>query len=137
LGRIAARQVDQALLHIPFDLDLVGPWRLGFALDRGLEALGDELLANAGDGPQTGSQGLRDVFIEAFLRSGVGQQEDAGVREFAGSCLPGRNQKFQLGPLVHRQGDPILVHRGTPVLEGYAVAYLSRNRILPYPSNED
>jgi hypothetical protein len=55
LGRIAARQLDQLLLKVPFDLDLVRSGRLGLAIERDLQALGDEVASDPRDGAKAGT----------------------------------------------------------------------------------
>src|SRR5947209_705932 len=122
-GRVAASQLDQLLLDVPLDLDLVRARRLGLPVDRRLEALGNELLAYPSDRPKADAEGLGDVFVGAVLPVGVGQQQDAGVRQLACRCFPGGNKMFQPDPLLRRQCDPILVHRRTPV--SWGVAWLS------------
>ena len=68
------------MLEVPLDLDLVGPGRLGAAIEGRRDALGDEPLANAGDGPGAGPQGVDDLLIGSFIPiSGIGEEEDAGV----------------------------------------------------------
>ena len=81
-------------------------------------SLGDQLLADTGDGPQAGTQRRDDLLIGVFLAVAIiGQQQDAGVGQFAGRGLAAGHQLLQFRPLLRRQRDSILVHRGRPVLE--------------------
>jgi hypothetical protein len=117
LGRITAGQFDQPLLDLPLDLDLVGPRWLSSAQQGEVQPLGDQLLADTGDGPQAGAQSRDDLLVGVFLPAGVvGQQEDAGVDQLAGRRLTAGNHLFQRRPFVLRQGHPIFVHGRGPVL---------------------
>src|SRR3954452_15288157 len=120
-GRVAARQLDQLLLHVPRDLDLVGPGWLALPVKRRLETLGDELVTDARNGSEAGAQDPQDVFVKAVLPVGVGQQEAAGMRQLACRCLPGGNQMLQSDLFLRCQSDPILVHCRTPVSWGMAL----------------
>ncbi len=114
--RVAARQLDQPLFDVAAKLDRVRSRRLGPRRDRGVEALGDEPLANAGDRPQTASQGVGNLLIgPARLGNRVGQQQDTSVDQFAGGGLAGRNEPFQRGPFLFREGDAKLVPDSLPV----------------------
>jgi hypothetical protein len=105
------------LLDIPLDLDLIRPRRLPAATEGGIQALRDQLLADAGDGPRAGAQGGDDVLVGVLVAAGVvGQQEDAGVGQLAGRGLASGHQLFQRRSLLRRQGDPVLVHGSRPVL---------------------
>jgi hypothetical protein len=118
LGGLAAGQLDQPLLEVPFDLDLVRPRGLPSATQGRVEALGDQLSADARDGPQTGPQSGDDLLVGALLAARiVGEQQDSGVGRFAGRRLAAGDQPLQLRSLLRRQSDPILVYRGHPVLE--------------------
>jgi hypothetical protein len=88
LGGLIAGQLDQPLLDVPLDLDLVRPRGLRSATQGGVEALGDQLAADARDGPRAGPQGGEDLLVGVLLAAGiVGEQEDAGVGQFAGRRL--------------------------------------------------
>jgi hypothetical protein len=118
LGRLTASQLDQTLLDVPLDLDFVRPRGLPSATQGGVEALGDQLSADARDGPRTGAQRGDDLLIGVFLPAGiVGEQQDPGMGQFAGRRRAAGHQPFQVRPLLRRQCDTILVHRGHPVLE--------------------
>jgi len=71
LGGIAASQFDQPLLDIPLDLDLVGPRGLRSPQEGDVDARGHQVVANAGDGPQAGTQGGDDFVIRALVAEGV------------------------------------------------------------------
>jgi hypothetical protein len=87
-GRVAAHQLHQALFQVPLDLNLVGPGRLGAAIEGCLDALGDESLAHAGDGPRARPQGLDDLLIGSFIPiSGIGEEKDAGMGQLASGRL--------------------------------------------------
>jgi hypothetical protein len=123
LGRITASQLDEALLDIPLDPDLVGTRRLPPAQQGGIHSLGDQLLADTSDRPQTGAQGRDDLLIGVFHSEGiVGQQEDAGMGQFAGRRLPAGHHLFQRRAFLLRQGHPIFVHSSCPVLGGGRLA---------------
>jgi hypothetical protein len=137
LGRIAASQFDQTLFDVSLDLDLVGAWWLRAAAEGHVEALGDQLPPDAGDGPWAGAQGGDDLVIGALAAEGiVGEQEDAGVGEFAGRSLTPGDQLFQVSPFCCRQGHTILVHGNHPVL-GVAIYLPPRTGYGAYLSNED
>jgi hypothetical protein len=111
LGWVGTSQADQLLLDVALDLDLVGPWRLGLVVQSSSEALGDEPLADAGDGPWADAQGGDDLVVGALQAGrGVGQQEDAGV-----------------GQLASR----------TPLLDARSWRWSSSNSIANYLSIED
>jgi hypothetical protein len=134
--RVAASHADEFLLDVALDLDLVGPGRLAVAVDGSSKALGDETLANPGDGPLADAQGGADVVVRPPWAEGVvGQQEDAGVGQLAGRRLAGGHQALQVRSLVRLQRHPILVHRCTSLLDPRAQA--SSNRIANHLSNED
>src|SRR5262249_25994054 len=84
LGGITARQSDQPLFDIPFDLDLVRSRGLRAAPEGDVDPLGDQLLAGAEDGPQAGAQGGNDLVIGTAAAAGVvGQEENPGMVQFA------------------------------------------------------
>jgi hypothetical protein len=115
--------VDQLLLQVPLDLDLVRAGRLRLGVEGCPEALGDEPLADAGDGARAGAQSGDDVVVGVLAPGqGVGQQQDACMGQFAGGSLADGDQAFQFDPFLRRQGNSILVHRGTPLLETQAFA---------------
>jgi hypothetical protein len=117
LGGIAARQLDQALLDVPLDLDLVRARRLRPATERHVQPLGDQLPADRGDGPRAGAQGGDDLLIAARAPVRVvGQEEDPGMGRFACRGKAALDQLFQVRPLLRRQSHPILVHGSRPVL---------------------
>jgi hypothetical protein len=123
LGGIAASQLDQPLLNIPLDLDLARPRGLLAAQEGNVQALGDQELADAGDGPRAGAQGGDDLLIATFVPEGiVGQEEDAGMGQFASCGLAAGDQPLQIRPFLRRQSHPILVHGGHPVLERGSIA---------------
>ena len=65
LGGLTASQLDQPLLDVPLDLDLVRPRGLASATQGGVEALGDQLSADARDGPRADPQRGDDLVIGA------------------------------------------------------------------------
>jgi hypothetical protein len=67
LRGITASQLDQSLLDIPLDLDLVRSRGLASAKDGDVHAFGNQLLADAGNGPQADSQRGDNLLIGAFL----------------------------------------------------------------------
>jgi hypothetical protein len=137
LGRITAGQLDQLLLDIPLDLDLVGAWRLPPAQQGEIHPRGDQLVADTGDRPQADAQSRDNLLIGVFLPDGiVGQQEDAGMGQFAGRRLPAGDHLFQLRPFFLRQGHPIFVHRSCPVL-GVSSPGRQESGYCGYLSNED
>jgi hypothetical protein len=71
LGRVAASQPDESLLDVALDLDLARPGRLGFAVDGGGKAQGDEVLADPGNGPGAYAQSGDDVVIRPPWAEGV------------------------------------------------------------------
>src|SRR5262249_32418519 len=79
-------------------------------------------VADAADGGQAGAQGVGDVLVDALLAGGIGQQEDAGMGELACRALADGDQPLQARALLHRQGNFVLGHSGTPSLEGRTVA---------------
>jgi len=118
LGRVAAGQADEHLLEVSLDLDLVGSARLGFAVEGRGQSLGDEALADPGNGPGSHPQRGDDGVIALPGAEGVvGQQEDAGVGQLAGRRLARRHPALQFGSLVALQRHPVLVHRRTPLLD--------------------
>jgi hypothetical protein len=138
LRGVSACQLDQPLLDIPLDLDLVRARGLRPAKEGDVQALGDQLLADAGDGPQAGPQGGDDLLIGAFVPAGiVGQKEDAGVGQFAGRGLAAGHQLFQVCPFLSRQSHPVLVHVGRPVLGMVPGAGHQESGYCCYLPNED
>ena len=135
---ITTSQSDQPLLDIALDLDLVRPRRLPPALDGDVHARGDQVLADAGDGSRAGAQRGDDLLIGAFVPEGiVGQQEDAGVGQFAGRCLAAGNQLFQVLTLLGCQSDSVLVHVGRPDLGVSPSPERQESEYYFYLSNED
>jgi hypothetical protein len=112
-GRVAAGQADQGLLDVALDFDLRGACGLRLVFEGGQEAFRHEALAHAGHGAQADGGPLGNVRIVVAV---VGEQEDAGVREFACGDLALAQQGIQSGPLVGRQADTIFVHRCTRLL---------------------
>ena len=83
-----------------------------------LEPFGDQALAHAFDRPQARAQGGDDVLIAVPEVLGrIGEQQEAGMGEFARRRLADGNRVLQLGSLLRRQGDPILLHGRPPALE--------------------
>jgi hypothetical protein len=135
---ITASQFDQTLLDVPLDPDLVRPRGLPSAADGDIHALGDQVLADAGYGPPAGAQRGDDLVIGAFVPEGVvGQQEDAGMGQFAGRRLTAGDQLFQVRPFRRRQSDPVLVRVGRPVLGVSPLADCQESGYCFYLSNED
>jgi hypothetical protein len=63
--------------------------------------LGNQPLADAPNRADADVQGGDDFLVGIFrLRSGIRQQEDAGMSELAGGALTDRNQTFQLDSLL-------------------------------------
>lgn len=137
LRGITAGQFEQTLLDIPLDLDLVGARWLSSAQQGEVHPLGNQLLADTGNRPQAGAQGSDDLLIGVFLSAGiVGQQENAGMSQFAGRRLPSGNHLFQLGPFFLRQSHSIFVHSGYPVLKVSSSDHQESGYCV-YLSNED
>ncbi len=138
LGRITAGQLDEALFDIPLDLDLIGPRRLPPAQQGEVHSLGDQLLADTGDGPQAGAQRSDDLFIGVFLAVAViGQQQDAGVGQFAGRRLAAGDHLLQVLAFLVRQSHPVLVHRSRPDLGVSPSPGRRESGYCIYLSNED
>jgi hypothetical protein len=137
LGRIAAGQRDQALLDISLDLDLVRARRLPPAQQGKVHPRRDQLPADPRHGPQARAQSRDDLLIGVFLPAGiVGQQEDAGMGQFAGRRLAAGNHLVQIAPLLRGQGYSILVHGSPPILEASS-ADRQESGYCAYLSNED
>ena len=84
---MAASEFDQLLLDIA--LDLVRPRRLLSAQDGDIQSLGDQLLADAGDGSQARPQGGDNLLVGTLPAAGVvGEQEDASVDQLRAVALP-------------------------------------------------
>jgi hypothetical protein len=136
--RVAASQLDEPLLDVPLDLDLAWPRGLPATADGGLDALGDQLLADTGDRSQAGPQRGDDFLIKAMVAEGVvGEQEDAGVGKFAGCRLAAGDQLLQRRPLLRRQSDPVLVHGSFPVFGLSSLANSQESGYSFHLPNED
>ncbi len=84
----ATRQADQRLFDVPLDLDLVRPLRLRSGVEGGGESLGHQPLADAPDRAEADAQGGDDLLVGMFRsRSGIRQQQNAGMGELAGCAL--------------------------------------------------
>ena len=94
LGWITASQLDQLLLDVPLDLDPVRPGWLGPGAEGRLDTLGDEPLADTGDGPGAGAQGGDDLVVGVLPAGrGVGPQEDAGWVSLRAAALPAATRR--------------------------------------------
>jgi hypothetical protein len=130
-GWVSARQFNQLLFDVSFDLYLIRPCRAWSGVKRRLDALGNEPFPDAGDGPQARSQGRDDFLVSVPLTMhGIGQEQDAGVSEPTARCLPGRDQVFQPCMFLRIQSDSVLFHLSAPSLEGSGI-----NRILKRQEN--
>jgi hypothetical protein len=97
LGRIAAGQLDEPLFDIPLDLDLVRPRGLPLAQQGNVHSCRDQLAANPRHRPHAGAQSRDDLFVGVSLPAGiVGEQEDAGMGQFASRRLAAGHQLFQI-----------------------------------------
>jgi hypothetical protein len=94
-GRVAARQLDQPLFEVAFDLDLVRSRRLRLVVQGRRQALRDQPLADTTDGTNAHAQGSDDLVIGVVLaRGGIRQQEDAGVGDPACCAFADGNEAF-------------------------------------------
>jgi hypothetical protein len=94
--RITARQLDQLLFQIAFDLDLVRSRRLRFVLDRSQNAFRNQPLADPTNRANADAQSGNDLVIRLVATCGrVRQQEDPGMGELACRTLPNRHHLFQ------------------------------------------
>jgi hypothetical protein len=92
-GWVATRQLDQALLDVPLDLDLGGARRLGPGAEGCGEPLGDQALAHPFDRAHAGAESVHDVRVGSLLpQDGICQQKDAGVGQPAGRSLANSDQ---------------------------------------------
>jgi hypothetical protein len=111
------------LLDIALDLDLVRACRLGPVVEGRFEPFGDEPLADPSHGLRAGAQGRDDVLVGVGPSvRGIREQEDAGMGQLAAGRLALGDQPLQRGPFLDLEGDPELLHRGAPSLEGRASA---------------
>jgi hypothetical protein len=75
---------------------------LRFGVEGSGESLGNQPLADTPDCAEADPQGSDDLLVGLFCsRSGIRQQEDAGMGELAGGALADRNQAFQFGPFLN------------------------------------
>ena len=135
--RVGARQLDQLLLNVPFDLDLVRPCRLRVMVDGRLDPFGDEPLPDTSDGSGADTYGHDDVLVGVVTtRRGIRQQEDAGMCQLPACGFPFGNQLLQGGALLRIESDTILVHHGAPSLGGDPSQPMpSRERSAALPVN--
>jgi hypothetical protein len=135
---IAAGQFEQRLCDVPLTLDLVRSGRLRPVVKGGFQTFRDESLPQALNGSQAGAQGRDDLGVRIRLAAPlIRQKQNARMGQLPGRCFAYGNQLFQRKPFLHRESNPILVHRGTPFLEAQPVAKAPRNNIPQYPSIED
>jgi hypothetical protein len=88
LGWVAASQLEQFLLQITLDFDLVGAGWLRPGVNGGLEPLGDEALPDTSDGARARAESVDNGVVRSLpTGSGVGQQENARMGQFTGSCF--------------------------------------------------
>ena len=136
--RIAAGQSEQPLFDVSLDLDLVWSGRLRPVVKGGFQTFRDESLPQALNGSRASAQGRDDLGVRIRLAAPlIRQKQNACMGQLPGRCFAYGNQLFQLKPFLHRESNPILVHRGTPFLEAQPVAKAPRNNIPRYPSIED
>jgi hypothetical protein len=136
--RIAAGQFEQLLFDVSLNLDLVRSGRLWPVVKGGFETFRDESLPQALNRSWAGAQGRDDLSRRIRLAEPlIRQKQNARMGQLPGRCFTHGHQLFQLKPFLHRESNPILVHRGTPFLEAQPVAKASRNSIPRYPSIED
>jgi hypothetical protein len=136
LGRITASQLDQLLLNVAFDLDLVRSRRLRSVVEGRREPFGDQAFAHSFDRPQARAQSGDDVLIAMpEVLGSIGEQQDAGMGEFARRRLADSNRVFQLVSLLRRQGNSKFLHGGSPVLEGAPCALILKKQDLDSPVN--
>jgi hypothetical protein len=134
---ITTSPFDHLLFDRSLDLDLVRPRRLGPVVPSGLETFGNEALPHPLDRPPAGAQSRDNLGIRtsvALLL--VRQEQKAGMGQLAGGCLTHRNYLLQGIAFFRGESAPILVHRGTPLLETLSVTKAPRNTIPRYPSIE-
>jgi hypothetical protein len=136
--RIAAGQFEQLLFDVALDLDLIRSRRLRPVVQGGFQTFCNESLPQALNGSWAGAQGRDDLGLCIRLTKPlIRQKQNASMGQLPGCCFAYRHQLFQLQPFLHRERNPILVHRGTPCLEAQPVAKAPRNSIPRYPSIED
>jgi len=136
--RIAAGQFKQLLFNVALDLDLVRSGRLRPVVQGGFQTFRDQSLPQALNRARARAQGRDDLSLRIRLASPhIRQKQNARMGELPGRCFAGGNQLFQCKPFLSCQRNPILVHRGTPVLEVQPIAKAPRNSIPRYPSIED
>jgi hypothetical protein len=111
-GRVAARQLDQPLFDVSFDLDLVRPLRLRPGVQSRRQTGRDQSLADTTDSANADAEGSDDLVVGVRSTSGrVRHEEDAGMGQPTGRSLPSGNQVFQRGSFFHGQRDSVFVHR--------------------------
>jgi hypothetical protein len=136
--RIAAGQFEQLLFNVSLDLDLVRSGRLRPVVKGGFQTFRNESLPQALNRSRAGAQGRDDLGLRIRLAEPlIRQKQNASMGQLPGRGFACGNQLFQLQPFLHRERNPILVHRGTPCLEAQPAAKAPRNNIPRYPSIED
>jgi hypothetical protein len=136
--RIAAGQFEPLLFDVALDLDLVWSRGLRPVVQGGFQTFRHASFPQALNRAQAGTQGRDDLGLRIRLTQPlIRQKQNASMGQLPGCCFAYGNQLFQLKPFLHRERNPILVHRGTPCLEAQPAAKAPRNNIPRYPSIED
>jgi hypothetical protein len=136
--RIAAGHCAQLLFDVALDLALVWSRRLGAVVQGGFQTFCHAALPQALNRARAGPQGRDDLGLRIRLTKPlIRHKQNARMGQLPGCCFAYGNQLFQLQPFLHRERNPILVHRGTPCLEAQPAAKAPRNNIPRCPSIED
>jgi hypothetical protein len=105
----------------------------------GFQTFRDASLPQAFNGARAGAQGRDDLGVRIRLAAPlIRHKQNVRMGQLPGRCFAYGNQLFQRSkPFLHCERNPILVHRGTPVLEAQHGAKAPRNHMPRYPSIED
>lgn len=136
--RLATGQFEQPLFDVALDLDLVRSRRLRPVVQGGFQPFRHEALPETRNRAWAGPQGGDDLGIRIRLPAPrIRQQQNARMGQLPGGGFAYGHQLFYLKPFLHRERNPIRVHRGTPCLEAHLVTKAPRNNIPRDPSIED
>jgi hypothetical protein len=69
--RVAARELEKFLLHLPLDFDFTRPARLGLRMESSSQSLCDEAATHSFNGSPTGLEYLSDILIGTTLPQGL------------------------------------------------------------------